>query len=80
VKLKLAWNFRKIVWPKTRYSFNNHIFIKAGPRVRLTQALAMDFASRNTTIPVAKVLDVFFIKGVVYILEELVDGPVLEDV
>ena len=40
----------------------------------------MDFAPRNTTIPVAKVLDVFFIKGVVYILEELVDGPVLEDV
>jgi hypothetical protein len=40
----------------------------------------MDFISRNTTIPVPRVLDVFTIGGSTHIVQEYVDAPVLEDV
>ena len=55
-------------------------FIKGGKRVRLTEALTMDFISRNTTIHIPKLLDIFSIKGDVYIVQQYINAPVLEDV
>jgi len=40
----------------------------------------MDYIARNTTIRVPRVLDIFTIHGVVHIVQESIDGPVLEDV
>jgi len=40
----------------------------------------MDFIARSTTIPVPHVLDVFSIRGTVHIIQEHINGPVLEDV
>lgn len=40
----------------------------------------MDFIARSTTIRVPRVLDVFSIRGTVHIIQERIDGPVLEDV
>ena len=40
----------------------------------------MDYIAQNTTIRVPRVLDVFAIHGVVHLVQEFIDGPVLEDV
>jgi len=40
----------------------------------------MDYIAQNTTIRVPRVLDVFGIHGVVHLVQEFIDGPVLEDV
>ena len=62
------------------FSALNRQFTKCGPRVRLQEALSMDFIARNTTIRVPRLLDVFSIRGTVHIIQERIDGPVLEDV
>ena len=61
-------------------TFNDGKFTKCGPRVRLQEALSMDFIARNTTIRVPRVLGVFSVRGTVHIIQERIDGPVLEDV
>jgi thiamine kinase-like enzyme len=40
----------------------------------------MDFIARNTTIRVPRVLDVFSNRGTVHIIQERIDGHILEDV
>ncbi|KAF8155481.1 protein kinase subdomain-containing protein PKL/CAK/CAK-fungal1 [Crassisporium funariophilum] len=69
------------VMRRPRYAvFRSGNFTKRGPRVRLQEALTMDFVARNTTIRVPHVLDVFSICGSVHIMQERINGPVLEDV
>ncbi|KAF8884274.1 protein kinase subdomain-containing protein PKL/CAK/CAK-fungal1 [Gymnopilus junonius] len=62
------------------FAFNGGKFTKFGPRVRLEEALSMDFIARNTTIRVPRVLDVFSIRRTMYIVQERINGPILEDV
>jgi hypothetical protein len=62
------------------FRFKSSKFIKWGLRVRLQEALTMDYIVQNTTIPVPRVLDVFTIRGVVHIVQESIDGPTPEDV
>ncbi|KAF9486201.1 kinase-like protein [Pholiota conissans] len=40
----------------------------------------MVYIRQNTTIHVPRVLNVFAIRGVVHIIQEFIDGPILEDV
>jgi serine/threonine protein kinase len=77
---KLRWKLGSVIRSTKKLSFNDSSFIKRGSRVRLTEALTMDFIAQNTTIPVPRVLDVFAINGVVHIVQEFIDAPVLEDV
>lgn len=48
--------------------------------MRLAEAMSLDFIWQNTTIPVPQVFDVFSVNGVVHILQEFINAPVLEDV
>ncbi|KAG5641452.1 hypothetical protein DXG03_005213, partial [Asterophora parasitica] len=64
----------------TSLSFTSSEFTKLGRRVRLTEALTMDFIARNTTIPIPRVLDVYSMDGKVHLVQECIRGPVLEDV
>lgn len=60
--------------------FGSRTLIKRGDRVRLTEALTMDFIARNTAIPVPRPLDIFTFRGVTYILMEFIKGRLLADV
>lgn len=82
----------KIIHPKTELFRLSHAvgrldstrFIKCGPGscVRFTEALTMHYVASNTTIPVPRLLDVFKFKrnNFIYIIQEFIDCPVLEDV
>lgn len=60
--------------------FKSSRFIKKGPRVRLQEALTMHYIAQNTTIRVPRLLDAYTVNGVFHIVQERIDGPVLEDV
>lgn len=77
---KIYWNSSRVTDLKRKLSFKDRKFIKPGKRVRLAEALTLDFIARNTTIPVPQVLDVFTVNGVVNIVQEFIDAPVLEDI
>ena len=53
---------------------------RSNENVRLTEALTMGFIAKNTSIPVPRVIDVFEFKGETYLVQEFIDGHVLEDV
>jgi fructosamine-3-kinase len=60
------------------FSFQDDKFIKPGKQVRLAEAATLDFIVRNTTITVPRVVDVVSIDGIVQIVQEFIDVPVLE--
>ena len=60
------------------FSFQDNMFIKPGKQVRLAEAAPLDFIVRNTTITVPSVVDVVFVNGIVQIVQEFIDVPVLE--
>ncbi|KAH9483148.1 hypothetical protein JR316_0005251 [Psilocybe cubensis] len=80
---RLSWSlptWRIINFITNKINNNSKKFIKCGPHVRVQEALTMEFIARTTTIPVPRVLDVFSIKENVYIVQERIKGPILEDV
>ncbi|KIM42611.1 hypothetical protein M413DRAFT_444312 [Hebeloma cylindrosporum] len=77
---EIYWNTRRVTRLKRFLSYKDDKFIKRGPGVRLAEAVALDFNARNTTIPVPRVFDVFTVKGVVHIVQEFIDGRMLEDI
>ncbi|KAF8155483.1 protein kinase subdomain-containing protein PKL/CAK/CAK-fungal1 [Crassisporium funariophilum] len=81
-RLRSELNYRILnVMRKSRYAvFRSRNYIKSGSRVRIQEALSMDFVARNTTIRVPRVLDVFSIRGRVHIIQERFRGRILEDV
>ena len=56
---------------------SQQLFLKFGPRVRLTEAVASEFIAIHTSIPVPGVIDVFKYDGSVYIIQEFIDAPML---
>ena len=62
------------------FQLNRKQMVKRGSRVRLTEAITMDFIARNTAIPVPRVINVFGIRGSIHIVQEYIDAPVLADV
>ena len=56
---------------------SQQLFLKFGPRVRLTEAVASEFIAIHTSIPVPGVIDVFKYDGSVSIIQELIDAPML---
>lgn len=55
----------------------DHLCVKYGSRVRLSEASTMCFISRNTSIPVPKVLCAFTHHGSTYIVMERIKGDIL---
>ncbi|KAH9477897.1 hypothetical protein JR316_0010129 [Psilocybe cubensis] len=53
-------------------------FVKAHLKVRYQEALSMEFIAQNTTIPVPRILDVYTVNRIVHILQERIQGLVLE--
>jgi len=60
------------------FSFQDNKFIKPGKQVRLAEVATLDFIARNTTITIPRVVDVVSIDGIVQIVQEFIDAPVLE--
>jgi len=54
---------------------NSARFVKFGARVRPTEAQAMDYIAKHTTIPVPRLLDVFKLNGTMNIVQEFIDCP-----
>jgi hypothetical protein len=79
-KSEIGRDFRRFMRQFSIFAFRHEQFTKCGPRVRLQEALSMDFIARNTTTRVPRVLNVFSIRGTVHIIQEHFDGPILEDV
>jgi hypothetical protein len=52
-------------------------FIKPGKQVRLAEAATLDFIAWNTTITIPRVLNVVSVDGIVQIVQEFIDAPVL---
>ena len=52
-------------------------FIKPGKQVRLAEAATLDFIAWNMTITIPRVLNVVSIDGIVQIVQEFIDAPVL---
>jgi fructosamine-3-kinase len=61
-----------------KFSFQENKFMKPSKRVCLAEAATLDFIARNTTITVPRVLDVVSVDGIVQIVQEFSDAPVLE--
>ncbi|KDR68435.1 hypothetical protein GALMADRAFT_231403 [Galerina marginata CBS 339.88] len=53
---------------------------RLGGTVRLTEAIAMDYISKNTTIPVPRVHEVLGVDGSIHIVQEYIDGDLLDNV
>jgi len=53
-------------------------FIKPDKRVPLAVATTPDFIAWNTTIAIPCVLDIVSVDGIVQIVQEFIDAPVLE--
>jgi hypothetical protein len=79
-KYEISRDFRRFMRQFSIFAFRHEQFTKCGPRVCFREALSMDFVARNTTIRVPRVLNVFSIHGTVHIIQEPIDGPILEDV
>ncbi|KAF8877888.1 kinase-like domain-containing protein [Infundibulicybe gibba] len=62
------------------YQLNRDQLVKHGRLVRLAEALATLYISKNTTIPVPHIFDVFTISGSTYIVQEYIDAPTLASV
>ena len=77
---KIKYRFNRLMRRFRLFSCIDKRFVKWGPRVRLQEALSMNFVTQNTTIRIPRVLDVFTIEGAVYIIQERIKGPVLEDI
>jgi hypothetical protein len=60
------------------FSFQDKKFITPSKRVRLAEAATKDFIVQNTMIAVPRVLDVVSVDGIVQIVQEFIDAPVLE--
>jgi hypothetical protein len=59
------------------FFFEDNKFIKPRQRVRLVEVMILDFIARNTTIPIPFVLDIFSVDGVVHMVQEFINVPVL---
>ena len=69
---------RRLYWNRIFYAMfprmrtvplpSQQLFLKFGPRVRLTEAVASEFIAIHTSIPVPGVIDVFKYDGSVYII------------
>jgi hypothetical protein len=79
-KYEISRDFRRFMHRFFMFAFKDEQFTKCGPRVHLQKALLMDFIARNTAIRVPRVLNAFSIRGTVHIIQEHIDGPILEDV
>ncbi|KDQ08646.1 hypothetical protein BOTBODRAFT_563237 [Botryobasidium botryosum FD-172 SS1] len=53
---------------------------KFGPSIRFTEALTMKFVAESTTIPIPRVLDMFTIRGRLFMVMEYIDAPSLDRV
>lgn len=58
-------------------NLDNGLFVKYGYRVKVTEALAMEYVRARTTIPIPKVHMTFAIGDVGYIVMDLVEGEIM---